>query len=107
MLKKLTISFVGAVCTAFFLAGGLPYFKHLNTVVAANTCIGNLRVIDGAKESWGFDHHITTNDVFTWADLVGKGRYVPHKLVCPDGGTYTIGRLHENPKCSIPGHNLQ
>ena len=44
-----------------------------------------------------------TNDAPTWDDL---RPYFPYTWsnsipVCPDGGVYTIGRLGENPKCSI------
>lgn len=68
-----------------------------------NACINNLRQLDGAKQTWAAEERKTTNDVPTWDDLRG---YMKFQLVCPQGGAYTIGRVGERPKCSIPQHWL-
>jgi len=83
-----------------------------------NACINNLREIDGAKEGWVMEHHGKTNDVVTLNDI--KPYFPPYgepnghiKLdakgnlpKCPEGGVYTIGRIGENPTCSLKGHQL-
>jgi competence protein ComGC len=106
MTKKLSITFIAAACVVVFLIWAVPTLKHARDISAENTCIGHLQMIQAAKEHWAVDHHKVAKDVPTWADLVGKDRYLPEMLVCPDGGTYTIGSIDQNPKCTIPGHVL-
>src|SRR5258708_2396066 len=61
---------------------------------SGESCYNRLRQIDGAKQFWSDEHHKTTNDVPTWEDLRQHlGRTVP--LTCPNGGTYTLGRIGE------------
>jgi hypothetical protein len=69
-----------------------------------NGCINNLRLIDGAKEQWALEHHAKTNAVVAISDIAVliKGGFPK----CPARGSYTIGRVGENPKCSVPGHSL-
>ena len=63
------------------------------------SCINNLRQIKGAEDQWAVDQHKTTNDAPTWDDLRDYFKSVPPK--CPNGGTYTLGRIGELPTCSI------
>lgn len=75
-----------------------------------NACINNLRMIDGAKNQWALENNKTANDTPTWTDILPyMGGHATNKIPeCPDGGQYTIGRIGENPKCSIGGnHALQ
>ena len=77
-------------------------------------CHELLVLTDLAKFDWANNESKTTNDTPTWNDL---RPYLPdwatNKLVrwtngtpiCPDGGTYTIGRVGEPPRCSIGGYN--
>ena len=67
---------------------------------ASESCVSKLRQIDGAKEYWAEQNHKATNDAPTWEDLRSYMKSVP--LVCPNGGTYTLGRVDELPTCSIP-----
>lgn len=77
--------------------------RTLDTQENAIACASNLRHIQDAKK--------------TWAEKSGKGpadtpsaeeldpffrRGMP---VCPGGGTYTIGKVEEQPQCSIAAHN--
>lgn len=70
-----------------------------------NTCIGNLRQIDNAKQQWALDKGKNATDVPSAQDLTPylKDGVFP---VCPDGGTYTINALGELPTCSVSGHVL-
>jgi hypothetical protein len=65
-----------------------------------NSCVNNLRQLDGAKQQWELENHRTTNDVPTLTDL---RTYVARPRVCPQGGTYIPGRVGELPTCSIGG----
>ena len=72
-------------------------------------CINNLRAIDDAKTRWAAEHHKEKIDVPTDADLFGDGLDIKSKPVCPYGGKYILGRVNENPKCSLgesKGHKL-
>jgi hypothetical protein len=71
----------------------------------AQACASQLKQIDLAKQMWKDDNNKADSATPTVADLT---TYLPyHKYpTCPDGGTYTIGRLNEKPRCSIPGHVL-
>jgi hypothetical protein len=102
---------------ALVLSGGLfvvfsvwsPFQNfHGHNSYPQNRCIDNLRIIDAAKQEWALDNKKTTNDVPTWNDILPMMRTMP---ICPDGGTYTIGRVGEPPTCSIgtnaiPAHVL-
>jgi hypothetical protein len=98
------------VCLAIFLAFATPFLIHAWSVKAMNSCISNLRQIDGAKQFWAEQQHKSIDDIPTWADLlpiVYPGRKNPRfDFVCGKGGTYTIGRVGEAPTCSFPGHEL-
>jgi len=70
-----------------------------------NVCINNLRQIDAAKNQFALEKGKTNGDPVTEADITPylRGGVLPK---CPSGGTYTIGKVGENPTCSIPGHEL-
>ena len=72
-------------------------------------CIGNLREIDDAKQVWAQENPNLTNHTLLWSDVqpyLGRGTQgtLP---VCPQGGTYTLGKIGELTKCSYPGHSLE
>lgn len=67
-------------------------------------CNLNLRNMAQAKATWALEHKKLPGHVPQDADLFGKGRYIVQKPVCPKGGSYTLGTVNEEPKCSIPGH---
>ena len=71
---------------------------------AKNACINNLRQVEGAKEQWALETHHNVGDAVTFNNVVP---YIKNGMPkCPQGGTYTIGRIGENPTCSVPGHSL-
>jgi hypothetical protein len=73
-----------------------------------NACISNLRQIDAAKNQFALENKKTNGDTVTEADLKpyikldASGNFPK----CPAGGKYTIGKIGENPTCSIDGHVL-
>lgn len=69
-----------------------------------NACINNLRQMDGAKEQWALEYKIPTNSV---APTNAVAQYIKGGYpACPQGGVYFLGRVGENPRCSVPGHSL-
>jgi len=66
-------------------------------------CLNNLRQIDGAEQAWALENHKSTNDTPTWDDLRTYFRALP--LKCPAGGSYSLVRVSEPPRCSIPEHS--
>ena len=107
MLKKFVAVLAATLFLAAFGAWGARSIVQSQRMGHCNTCINYQKQIDSAKETWRLDNKRTDADAPTWADLVGKGRYFQKKPVCPDGGTYTIGKLNERPTCSIPAHRPQ
>src|SRR5262249_49760083 len=94
------------VCLLFGLACAivLPQIRSGIETARANSCICNLRLIDGAKQSWALDHKKTNTDIPTWADLMPYlGDDLPK---CPSGGSYTVESVEIKPSCTIPGHAL-
>ena len=68
-------------------------------------CSFILLQIANAKETWRLENKKTNGDIVTWADIqpyLGRGT-AGSLPACPQGGTYTIGRVGQTPKCSIGG----
>jgi prepilin-type N-terminal cleavage/methylation domain-containing protein len=47
----------------------IPNFVHSRQVAQMNTCIANLRCIDGAKQQWAFEQRKQDTDTPTGSDL--------------------------------------
>ncbi len=75
------------------------------TTANDQTCKLRLRMIYDAKLHWAEGNQKTAGDTPTSDDLRPYLRGAV--LKCPEGGAYTIGRVDEPPKCSIPGHALE
>ena len=83
---------------------GRPYFIRERTIARMNSCICNLRQIDGAIQQWALEQKKTPDDKVAWKDLTS---YLKNEVKCPGGGAYTIGpTILSQPKCSIAGHAL-
>lgn len=74
-----------------------------------NSCIANLKQIDGAIQQWALEHDVaeTNAPVLTEALQYLKGGQLP---VCPFGGSYEVGKtVADSPTCSRGkelGHTL-
>ena len=77
-------------------------------------CHANLVMIDLSKRMWASEGNKGTNDTPTWEDLrpyfpdwmtnnLNSRHWSNGRPVCPAGGTYTIGRVGETPRCSVGG----
>jgi hypothetical protein len=91
-----------SILVGFVLAVVIPSFVAATLVRSSNACVNNLRQIDAAKQEWALENGKTNgvvieSDIKPYIKLDSKGN-IPK---CPQGGAYTIGRLGEDPKCSI------
>jgi hypothetical protein len=99
VLIFLTICLLGGFTVAFMI----PSFVAAKYERSSNACVNNLRQIDAAKQQWALENGktngtvVTENDIKPYMMLNSKGE-IPK---CPQGGIYTIGRVGENPTCSI------
>lgn len=68
-------------------------------------CVNQLKQIEMAKQSWAVDKDKPKDAAPTVADLAG---YLPGGKFpkCLDGGTYVIGKVNQDPRCSVAGHEL-
>lgn len=69
----------------------------------------NLESLQMVKERWMSVENKTKNDTPSWNDLQPfmefyffSGR-TNGMVACPEGGTYSLGRVGEPPRCSISG----
>ncbi len=87
------------------LAIGIANFIRARSTSASNACVNNLRIIDAAKQQWALERGKTVRDIPTWDDVRPYlGRSWSNTIpVCPEGGTYTLGRVGIPPACSIGG----
>lgn len=106
-VKRIVI-IVAALGFVFLAWVVLMNFRPWRITKSSNPCINSLRVLDGAKQQWSLENHKTNNEAVTWEDIrpyLGPTG-AQQKPVCPEGGIYTLGRVNESPKCSIPSHKL-
>ncbi|MFY9233340.1 MAG: prepilin-type N-terminal cleavage/methylation domain-containing protein [Fimbriimonadaceae bacterium] len=83
------------------LAIAVPNFIKSRETSRKQTCIGNLKQVDSAKEQWAMENNKTTGDAVVWADLTPN--YIKAQPSCPSGGAYTVAVVGTNPSCSQAG----
>jgi hypothetical protein len=100
------------VCT-LIAAAVVPNFIKARTCSCANACVNNLRQIDAAKNEWALEHSATNGTYVSKADIKPyiKLNATGNIPSCPAGGKYILGKIGENPICSLgttatPGHVL-
>ena len=83
----------------------VPNYVKSRQRAQRNLCISNLRVIDHAKEQWGFEKRKAVGDRARRAEinLYLKGGKAPQ---CPASGTYRYRPFGSEPRCTIEGHEL-
>jgi hypothetical protein len=95
----LWISLVG-LAACFFN----PYLWVHSVITAKTVCINNTRRIEGAKEEWAQRSGATNGTEVTWNNIT---LYFTNGFPkCPEGGTYSLGKVGEPVLCSIPDHRL-
>jgi hypothetical protein len=71
-----------------------------------NSCVKNLRQIDGAIQQWALENSQAPESVPTEGELavyLTDGVYPK----CPGGGIYRLAPVNASPTCTIPGHTLK
>ena len=98
---------LGAVAVILFVLWVVPNVLPPRTVTAQNACVANLKYIEDTKRQWAVENRRGLDARPTEADLFGPS-WKDRMPSCPAGGTYTIGRVNENPTCSIgpPAHAM-
>jgi len=102
-MANIIIWVVACLFIGFIVAIVIPTFMRARLTRSENACINNLRLIDGAKQQWALEYRKLNSDIPTFNDLrpyVGSGA-ASELPRCPLGGTYIIGCIDEDPKCSI------
>src|SRR5437879_6912195 len=69
----------------------IPNFVRARTTAQKNSCINNLRQIDGAKEQWALETKQANAAQPTVANLFGPSLYIRDTPTCPtDGSNYPL-----------------
>lgn len=88
-------------------AVAIPNFLKARTTAQKNTCIANLKAMDGAMQQWALEFKKDPTSAVTFADIVDylKGSIIP---VCPMSGNYVISTVSVVPACSQSalGHSI-
>lgn len=84
----------------------VPQFYKARESGRKSQCLGNLKIMDNAKEQWAMDNKKTTGDSCSFTDLVGATNYIKNMPVCPSGGTYDLRPVSSFSTCSFTGHVL-
>jgi hypothetical protein len=88
----LTILAVAVLAGYFwFIQGPEPMFPDRS---CGNSCINNLRQIDGAIQQWALENKMGTNATVKYSDITP---YLKNPMVCPEGGVYKIGLVADLP----------
>lgn len=84
------------------IAAVLPNFVKARVTECQNSCINNLRQLDGAKEQWAIENDKSVGFVLSAEDedavfhSIKGGRA---SIKCPAGGRYTLGPIGSPPTC--------
>lgn len=89
----------------------IPNFLRAREIAQAEVCVVNLRMIDAAKDMYALENDLRVGGSIPGADNNGidDGDGIPDalepnirgELICPAGGTYTIGSIGVKPTCSL------
>ncbi len=92
----------------------IPNFARARTTSQQNSCINNLRQIDGAKQTWALEHYIAATNTPQDSDVqpyLGRSGTYGILPFCPSDSSssfdtsYTMNNLQVPPACQInPNH---
>ena len=85
------------------LAIAVPNFVYAREQTRRKACIGNLRKIQWAKDSWLMDNRLEPSSIATPADLwpAAATGYLRVPPQCPSSGVYDIKSGLEDPTCTM------
>ena len=79
----------------------IPNFIKARYTAQMNTCINNLRMIDGALQRWALDQKQAPDALVAYQDI---SAYLKGELICPSGGrnfanSYLLQTVSDKPTC--------
>ncbi|MCL5098828.1 MAG: prepilin-type N-terminal cleavage/methylation domain-containing protein [Candidatus Omnitrophica bacterium] len=89
----------------------IPNFVKARTTAQTNTCIANLKQIEGAVQQWALEEKKPAGAAVTLTDISGdatkqlKGA-INTDINCPAGGTYAVTTVDALPTCSVGGTHV-
>lgn len=104
-LRYMTRNVVLCIVAVILFLAVVNFFPVRKTTAGKPPCVNQLHQIDYCKKAWAMDKNKGENDIPSWNDLnsyVASG-WTNGIPVCPKGGVYVVGRVGENPTCSIAG----
>src|SRR6266404_2910395 len=83
----------------------IPNFVKARATAQKNSCINNLRQIDGAIQQYALENKKAASDGVAEGDVTP---YLKNSVVCPAGGTvfsdsYNVTDCQTQPTCKSPG----
>jgi prepilin-type N-terminal cleavage/methylation domain-containing protein len=89
----------------------VPNFLHGRDVAQRKICVGNLRQLEGAVQTWALETRKYTLDPIISAELFGSTNYIKIVPKCPSGGNYNFYRVGDpvHVSCTLSvtqGHTL-
>jgi hypothetical protein len=88
----------------------IPNFVKAKTTACKNSCINNLRQLDGAKEQFGLERKLSRGHVISAEEEKLVYEYIKGgSLECPGGGHYQLNPIGASPTCDSQkegGHYL-
>jgi len=84
-------------------AAAIPNFIKPRMHYSENACVNNLRQIETAKEKWAAANGKTDGAIVTEDNIKSylKLNLNENFPGCPSGGKYSVGKIGENPTCSL------
>jgi len=97
---RFAIELIVILLGGFFSAVIVPNFVRAKLAKSSNACANNLRQIVSAKQQRVLENNKLPVDTPSESEIAPylRGKKLP---VCPGGGVYSIGKVAENPQCSI------
>jgi prepilin-type N-terminal cleavage/methylation domain-containing protein len=78
----------------------IPNFVKARAASQKNTCIANMKQIDGAKATWALEARKNNGDTPTTGDLFGSDKYIRTAPLCPSGSAdYAMTAVQDKQVC--------
>jgi hypothetical protein len=100
--RRLLISGIVVISMVVMLPVLITSFQKSRTLAQRNSCVANMRQIDGAVHALSLENKLKDGDFVphNWVAGVLKGNMIP---ICPGGGSYYIPPVGGHPTCSFHG----
>ena len=104
--KGFTIVEITIVCCIILLVAAIaiPNFVTARITATTNTCIANLKQINGAKQLYAIENGLLNDTLVSMPSLVPD--YIKQTPKCPGGGTYVVGTPGNLSTCDQLNHTL-